>query len=60
MAHCKFASMICRDLTICKGEVINLIRKVDENWYEGEVNGCQGYLPANYVEVGKRVLNVVT
>ena len=28
-----------------------LIKQVDENWFEGQVGGCQGYLPANYVEV---------
>ena len=39
------------DLTLHKGEIITLLKKVDENWYEGFCNGCQGFLPANYVEV---------
>lgn len=39
------------DLTLHKGEIITLLKQVDENWYEGFSNGCQGFLPANYVEV---------
>lgn len=39
------------DLTLHKGEIITLLKQVDENWYEGFTNGCQGFLPANYVEV---------
>lgn len=39
------------DLTLHKGEIITLLKQVDENWYEGLCNGCQGFLPANYVEV---------
>lgn len=39
------------DLTLHKGEIITLLKKVDENWYEGLCNGCQGFLPANYIEV---------
>jgi len=39
------------DLTLHKGEIITLLKQVDENWYEGLSNGCQGFLPANYVEV---------
>jgi len=34
-----------------KGEIITLLKQVDENWYEGLCNGFQGFLPANYVEV---------
>ena len=41
----------CSDLTLHKGEIITLLKQVDENWYEGFTNGCQGFLPANYVEV---------
>lgn len=41
----------CSDLTLHKGEIITLLKQVDENWFEGFTNGCQGFLPANYVEV---------
>lgn len=42
---------IFSDLTLHKGEIITLLKQVDENWYEGLSNGFQGFLPANYVEV---------
>ncbi|XP_031549339.1 E3 ubiquitin-protein ligase SH3RF1-like [Actinia tenebrosa] len=39
------------DLALSKGDFVILVRQVDENWYEGQVKGSQGFLPANYVEV---------
>ena len=46
--------LVCvfRDLPLHKGEIITLLKRVDENWYEGLCNDRQGFLPANYVEVG--------
>lgn len=40
-----------RDLALTKGDFVVLVRQVDENWYEGQVKGSQGFLPSNYVEV---------
>ncbi|KAK6486936.1 E3 ubiquitin-protein ligase SH3RF3-like [Huso huso] len=37
------------DLKFNKGDVIILRRKVDENWYHGELNGSHGFLPASYI-----------
>lgn len=39
-----------------QGERITLIRRVDENWYEGKIAGTnrQGIFPVTYVEVHKR------
>ncbi|CAL8101528.1 unnamed protein product [Calicophoron daubneyi] len=39
------------ELPFSEGDVIRLIQQVDENWYEGELNGRRGYFPINYVEV---------
>lgn len=39
------------DLALHKGDIITLLKQIDENWYEGRSNGCQGFLPANYIEV---------
>ena len=53
-------SKTSRDLKLRRGEEITLIRQVDENWYEGEVDGTQGYLPANYVEVSLTICKQCT
>lgn len=41
----------CRDLSFNKGDIIFLKKKLDDNWYVGEVNGQTGFFPANHVEV---------
>ncbi|KAM6178701.1 E3 ubiquitin-protein ligase SH3RF3 [Rhynchocyon petersi] len=38
------------DLKFNKGDIIILRRKVDENWYHGELNGNHGFLPASYIQ----------
>ncbi|XP_053563585.1 E3 ubiquitin-protein ligase SH3RF3 isoform X2 [Bombina bombina] len=38
------------DLKFNKGDIIILRRKVDENWYHGELNGNRGFFPASYVQ----------
>ncbi|XP_051656729.1 sorbin and SH3 domain-containing protein 1 isoform X6 [Manacus candei] len=44
------------EMSFRKGERITLIRRVDENWYEGRISGTsrQGIFPVTYVEVLKR------
>lgn len=39
------------ELEFKEGALIDLISQVDENWYEGTVNGKTGYFPINYVKV---------
>ncbi|KAJ7427080.1 hypothetical protein WISP_09762 [Willisornis vidua] len=43
------------ELSFRKGERICLVRRVDENWYEGRISGTsrQGIFPATYVQVLK-------
>ncbi|XP_037753417.1 E3 ubiquitin-protein ligase SH3RF3 isoform X2 [Chelonia mydas] len=38
------------DLKFTKGDIIILRRKVDENWYHGELNGNHGFFPASYIQ----------
>uniref|UniRef100_A0AAY4E474 SH3 domain-containing protein n=1 Tax=Denticeps clupeoides TaxID=299321 RepID=A0AAY4E474_9TELE len=44
------------EMSFRKGERITLIRRVDENWYEGKISGTnrQGIFPVTYVEVHRR------
>ncbi|XP_035274671.1 sorbin and SH3 domain-containing protein 2 isoform X2 [Anguilla anguilla] len=45
-----FKAQTTKELTIKKGEVVNIIRQVDNNWYEGELRGRVGIFPIAYVE----------
>ncbi|XP_075467101.1 sorbin and SH3 domain-containing protein 1 isoform X44 [Ascaphus truei] len=44
------------EMSFKKGERITLIRRVDENWYEGKISGTnrQGIFPVTYLDVIKR------
>lgn len=46
---------VLSNCTSLQGERITLIRRVDENWYEGKISGTnrQGIFPVTYVEVLK-------
>ncbi|XP_074855762.1 sorbin and SH3 domain-containing protein 1 isoform X35 [Carettochelys insculpta] len=46
------------EMSFRKGERITLIRRVDENWYEGKISGTnrQGIFPVTYVDVLRRPL----
>ncbi|XP_075217545.1 SH3 domain containing GRB2 like, endophilin-A isoform X4 [Lycorma delicatula] len=39
------------ELGFKEGDTIILTQKVDENWYEGSINGRTGYFPVTYVQV---------
>ncbi|KAG6444891.1 hypothetical protein O3G_MSEX003630 [Manduca sexta] len=39
------------ELGFKENDVITLISKVDENWFEGSLNGKSGYFPISYVQV---------
>lgn len=34
-----------------EGDIINLTQRVDENWFEGAIDGKKGYFPVSYVQV---------
>uniref|UniRef100_A0A3P9IFI4 Sorbin and SH3 domain containing 1 n=1 Tax=Oryzias latipes TaxID=8090 RepID=A0A3P9IFI4_ORYLA len=56
VARFNFAGDTVVEMSFRKGERITLIRRVDENWYEGKISGTnrQGIFPVTYVDVHKR------
>ncbi|KAM9726640.1 sorbin and SH3 domain-containing protein 1 isoform 10-T11 [Menidia menidia] len=56
VARFNFAGDTVVEMSFKKGERITLIRRVDENWYEGKISGTnrQGIFPVTYVEVHRR------
>nr|XP_033803499.1 vinexin [Geotrypetes seraphini] len=55
LALFNFKGDLAVELSFRKGECICLIRRVDENWYEGRISGTsrQGIFPVSYVQVVK-------
>ena len=49
-----YAFVFCREISFRKGQLLHIIRQIDENWYEGGVDGRIGIFPVNYIEVGIR------
>ncbi|XP_044765702.1 endophilin-A isoform X6 [Coccinella septempunctata] len=39
------------ELGFKENDIITLLNKIDENWFEGSINGRTGYFPVNYVRV---------
>ncbi|XP_042284616.1 endophilin-A2-like isoform X1 [Thunnus albacares] len=39
------------ELGFHEGDIITLVNRIDENWFEGSLHGKSGYFPNNYVEV---------
>lgn len=54
-ALCNYRGQNPGDLRFNKGDVILLRRQLDENWYQGEINGVSGVFPASSVEVIKQL-----
>jgi endophilin-A len=39
------------ELSFKEGDIIMLKNQIDENWYDGSLNGRSGYFPVTYVNV---------
>ncbi|XP_036359279.1 sorbin and SH3 domain-containing protein 1 isoform X12 [Octopus sinensis] len=50
-AKYNFVAQTSVELSLKKGDLITLLRKVDENWLEGRIGSRQGIFPISYVEV---------
>lgn len=48
-----------RELPFKKGDTVYILRKVDQNWYEGEHYGRVGIFPISYVEVCLYTSNLI-
>lgn len=46
-----FVAQTHLELGLRKGELVNLIRRVDGNWFEGRLGERKGIFPISYVEV---------
>ncbi|XP_076181366.1 SH3 domain containing GRB2 like, endophilin-A isoform X6 [Ptiloglossa arizonensis] len=46
-----FEPVAPRELGFKENDTITLLQKIDENWYEGSLNGRIGYFPVTYVQV---------
>ncbi|KAM9421093.1 CD2-associated protein isoform 1-T1 [Salvelinus alpinus] len=46
------------ELTLRLGEVIRNVRRIEEGWMEGDLNGKRGLFPDNFVKEMKKELNV--
>jgi len=45
----KYQKLNADELSFEKGCVINVINKLDSDWWTGELNGQTGLFPSNYV-----------
>ncbi|XP_031368637.1 uncharacterized protein LOC102672218 isoform X20 [Apis dorsata] len=50
-AKFNFVAQTNLELSLAKGELVVLTRRVDENWYEGRIGNRKGIFPISYVEV---------
>ena len=46
-----FAAQGKSELSLHEGQIVTLIRHVDSNWTEGEVDGKQGLFPKSFVDI---------
>lgn len=39
------------ELGFKEGDIVLLLQKIDDNWYQGSLNGKTGMFPVSYVQV---------
>ncbi|XP_067672543.1 uncharacterized protein [Haliotis asinina] len=50
-AKYNFTAHTSVELSLRKGEFVVLLRRIDENWYEGKIGTRQGIFPVSYVDI---------
>ncbi|XP_050095617.1 uncharacterized protein LOC126577765 isoform X2 [Anopheles aquasalis] len=50
-AKFNFTAQTAVELSLLKGELVTLTRRVDENWFEGKIGSKKGIFPVSYVEI---------
>ncbi|XP_058833477.1 uncharacterized protein LOC131691248 isoform X5 [Topomyia yanbarensis] len=50
-AKFNFTAQTSVELSLMKGELVTLTRRVDDNWFEGRIGNKKGIFPVSYVEV---------
>ncbi|CAG9773033.1 unnamed protein product [Ceutorhynchus assimilis] len=50
-AKFNFVAQTHLELSLAKGELVTITRKVDDNWFEGKIGGRKGIFPVAYVDV---------
>ncbi|XP_048513054.1 uncharacterized protein LOC105693657 isoform X4 [Athalia rosae] len=50
-AKFNFVAQTTHELSLVKGDLVVLTRRVDQNWYEGRIGNRKGIFPISYVEV---------
>ena len=40
-----------RELSFKKGDILLVLRRINDDWLEGELEGCFGIFPLNHVEL---------
>ncbi|CAH1118977.1 unnamed protein product [Phaedon cochleariae] len=50
-AKYNFVAQSHLELSLGRGELVTITRRVDDNWYEGKIGGRKGIFPVNYVDV---------
>lgn len=50
-AKFNFIAQTHLELSLAKGELVVITRRVDDNWFEGRIGGRKGIFPVSYVEV---------
>lgn len=50
-AKYNFIAQTHLELSLAKGELVVVTRRVDDNWFEGKIGGRKGIFPVSYVEI---------